>query len=98
MGLISLRHQVNCLFPLSGSSGPSNGILPLGVNEFESTNFPSFEEGSLRPSRKMSRYLSQGAAGEVRTLLQQWLDLPGRAEFKVALHLLDRRGHSQEGN
>ena len=24
---------------------------------------PSFEEGRLRPSRKMSRYLSQGAAG-----------------------------------
>jgi hypothetical protein len=64
------------------------------------TNFPSFEEGSLRPSRKMSRYLCQGAAGEVRTLLQQGFDLPGRAEFKVALHLLDRRGHpsSKEGS
>jgi len=63
-------------------------------------NFPSFEEVTLRPSRKMSRYLSQGAAGEVRTLLQQWFDLPGHAEFKVALHLLDRRGHpsSKEGN
>ena len=42
------------------------------------TNFPSFEafeEGSLRPLRKMSRYLSHGAAGEVRTLLQPWFDL-----------------------
>jgi len=47
----------------------------------------------MRPINKMSRYLKQGAAGEVRTLLQQWFDLPGRAESKVALHLLDRRGH-----
>jgi len=39
----------------------------------------------------MSRYLSQGAAGEVISLLQQRFDLPGRAEFKVALYL--RRGH-----
>jgi hypothetical protein len=63
------------------------------------TNFPSFEEGSLRPSRKISRYLSQGAAGEVRTLLQQWFDLPGRAEFKVALHFLSARPpSSKEGN
>jgi hypothetical protein len=47
----------------------------------------------------MSRYLSQGAAGEVKTLLQQWFDLPGRAEFNVALHLLDLRGRpsSKEG-
>jgi hypothetical protein len=37
----------------------------------------------MRPSRKMARYLRQGAAGEVRTLLQQWFDLPGRAESKV---------------
>src|SRR5215468_1628284 len=60
----------------------------------------SFKEGSLRPIKKMSRYLKQGAAGEVRTALQHWSDLPGRAESKVALHLLDRRGHpsSKEGN
>jgi hypothetical protein len=56
-------------------------------------DFPSFEEGSLRPLGKMSRYLSQGAAGEVRSLLQQRFDLPGRAEIRVALHLLGRRGH-----
>jgi hypothetical protein len=43
---------------------------------------PSFEEGSMRPSRKMARYLSQGAAGEVRTLLQECFDLPGRAELR----------------
>jgi hypothetical protein len=71
-----------------------NGII------FEKALFPSFEEESLSPISKMSRYLKQGAAGEVRTLLQQWFDLPGRAESKVALHLLDRRGHpsSKEGN
>ena len=32
--------------------------------------FPSFEEGSLRPLNKMSRYIKKGAAGEVRPLLQ----------------------------
>src|SRR5215468_3796431 len=60
----------------------------------------SFKEGSMRPINKMSRYPKQGAAGEVRTLLPQWFDLPGRAESKVALHLIDRRGHpsSKEGN
>jgi hypothetical protein len=45
----------------------------------------------MRPLNKMSRYLRQGAAGEVRILRQQWFDLPGSAEFKVALYLLDRR-------
>jgi hypothetical protein len=61
--------------------------------------FPSFEEGALRPTNKMSRYLRQGAAGEVRRLVATGLDLPGRAESKVALHLLDRRGDpsSKEG-
>jgi hypothetical protein len=31
--------------------------------------------------------------------VQQWSDLPGRAESEVALHFLDRRGHpsSKEG-
>jgi hypothetical protein len=70
------------------------------MEQFEKALFPSFEEGSLSPINKMSRYLKQGAAGEVRTFLPQWFDLPGRAESKVALHLLDRRGHpsSKEGN
>jgi len=51
------------------------------------TLFPSFEEGLLRPTNKCLATLKQGAAGEVRTLLQQLFDLPGRAEFKVTLHL-----------
>jgi len=29
----------------------------------------------------MPRYLRIGAAREVRTFLQQWFDLPGRADF-----------------
>jgi hypothetical protein len=41
----------------------------------------------------MSRYLDQGAAGEVKRLLQQESDLPGLAEFKAALDLLDRLDH-----
>ena len=47
---------------------------------FEKAFFPSFEEGWLRPTDKMSRYLKQGAAGEVRqptervmlSILQRW--------------------------
>jgi hypothetical protein len=44
-------------------------------------HFPSFEEGSLRPCKQMSRYLEQGAAGEVsHTVMQFAFDLPGRAD------------------
>jgi hypothetical protein len=70
------------------------------LERFQGAEFPSFEEGALRPINKMSRYLKQGAAGEVRHLLQEWSDLPGRAESKVALHLFDRRVRpsSKEGN
>jgi uncharacterized protein len=46
------------------------------MNESRRDDFPSFEEGSLRPSRKMSRYLSQGAAGEVRTNCNSGLTSP----------------------
>jgi hypothetical protein len=48
--------------------GPSVGVW----NDFAKALFPSFEafeEGSLSPLNKMYRYLKQGAAGEVRTLL-----------------------------
>jgi hypothetical protein len=47
----------------------------------------------------MPRYLKIGAAGEVKPLLQRWSDLPRRADFKVARHLLDRRSapSSKEG-
>jgi len=33
---------------------------------FEPALFPSFEEGRLRSTIKILRYLKQGAAGEVR--------------------------------
>jgi len=72
---------------------------------------PSFDEG--RPRRSNLGTLPQeiGAAGreararqraasrEVKPLLQQVSDLPRHADFKVALHLLDRRGtpFSKEG-
>ena len=36
----------------------------------------------------MSRYLNQGAAGEVRRLVAVAFDLPRRTEFKVASHYL----------
>ena len=53
---------------------------------------PSFEEGRLRPVNKMERYLKLGAAGEVSLIRRiAQFDLPGRADFKVAWHLLDRR-------
>jgi hypothetical protein len=51
------------------------------------------EGGVATPIKQMSRYLSLGVAGEVRTLSRQVFDLPGRAESKVAFQLFDRRGH-----
>jgi len=42
---------------------------------------PSFEEGAPRQSSKMQRYLKIGVAREVRHLLQERFDLPGRADF-----------------
>ena len=60
---------------------------------------PLFEEG--RPRRFNDGTLPQeiGAAGEVKPLLEQVSDLPRRADFTVALHLLDRHGapSSKEG-
>ena len=53
----------------------------------------------MRCSRKMEGYLNHSATGEVRRLSQQALDLPRRAESKVAFHLLDRHADpsSEEG-
>ena len=69
------------------------------MEEWVQGSIPLLRGGDAAPFKQMSRYLKQGAAGEVGTLMQRWFDLPGRAEFKVALHLLDRRGHpsSKEG-
>jgi hypothetical protein len=47
--------------------------------------------GAAARYKKMQRYLRQRTAGEVKRLLQEWSDLPGRADSKVALHFIDRR-------
>jgi hypothetical protein len=54
--------------------------------------------GGAAPYKQMSRYLKVGHSGEIIRLVAP-SDFPGRAEFKVAWHLLDRRGHpsSKEG-
>ena len=73
------------------------GEVSFWLSSFEGGTIPSFEEGSLRPLNKMSRYLRQGAAGEVRHTHQS--DLPRHAEAEEAWHLIDRRGDpsSKEG-
>ena len=45
----------------------------------------------------MERYLRIGASREVKRMLQCMNDLPGRADSKVAFHLLDRRVRLLEG-
>ena len=61
--------------------------------------YPLLRGGVAAPYKQMSRYLEQGAAGEVRNMFQQGFDLPRRAEAEVAWHLLDRRAapSSKEG-
>ncbi len=51
------------------------------------------------PIKQMPRYLSIGAAGEVKRLLRSVSDLPRRAETEVAWHLFDQRAvpSSKEG-
>ena len=65
-----------------------------------SSFIPSFEEGAPRRFNNATLPQVIGAAGEVNHPSVQGLsDLPGRADSKVALHLLDRRGRppSKEG-
>jgi multidrug efflux system outer membrane protein len=52
-----------------------------------------------RPTNKCHATLNRAQRGRSYVWLQQAFDLPGRAEFKVTSHLLDRRGHpsSKEG-
>jgi len=80
--------------------------LSRRVNELELSIFPSFEEGTLRPASECHATLNRAQRGAQRKrdstqhlersyiLLQQAFDLPGRAEFKVTWHSLDRRGYS----
>jgi hypothetical protein len=74
----------------------NKGLLPLLGG--------TLEEGVAAPYKQMSRYLGQGAAGRAAQARQRAAssvvsliicialsDLPGRADVKVARHLLDRR-------
>ena len=66
------------------------------MNELEASRkgtIPSWKEGALRPIKKWHATLNRARQGRSERLLQREFDLPGRAESKVALHLLDRRGH-----
>src|SRR5262245_12090091 len=62
--------------------------------------FPSFQEGSLRPTNRCDATSDRAQRARTETLLHDWLDVPGRAVTKVASQFLDRRGlpSFQEGN
>ena len=51
---------------------------------------PLLEGGVATPIKKMQRYLSFGAAGEVRNLRIAMSDLPGCALANVSLHFSTR--------
>src|SRR5262249_25945222 len=71
-----------------------------GIGNSLNATFPSFEEGSLRPTNRCNATLDRAQRRRSETLLHDWFDLPGRAETKVASHFLDRRGRPsfEEGN
>jgi len=46
------------------------------MNEFELGVFPSFKEGALRHTKKMSRYLKQRAAGRFNRCCNSGLTCP----------------------
>ena len=60
--------------------------------------FPSFEEESLRPSKKCHATLNRAQRGRSETCFRKRLT-PGFADLNVATHLLDRLGYpsSKEG-
>jgi hypothetical protein len=70
-----------------------SGVFRCGGSRWESSwrlLSPPSRRGWLRPINKMPRYLEQGAAGVSLTGRVVSSDAPGRADFKVARHLLDR--------
>ena len=87
--------QESCQYREHGEKATSSLLRNYPSRE----SFPSFEEGRPRRSNIVTLPQEIGAAGEVKTFLQQVSDLPRHADFKVALHLLDRRGapSSKEG-
>jgi hypothetical protein len=54
---------------------------------------PPLRRGRCAVLNKCHATLNRAQRGRSCVVLQQAFDLPGRAESKVALHLLDRRGH-----
>src|SRR5262245_28642600 len=67
------------------------GAVYEGVNKLAKASrgtLPSFEEGAQRPIRQCNATLNRAQRGRSGNLSQQWFDLPGRAEFKVAIHYL----------
>jgi len=46
----------------------------------DGTYYPLVRGGAAAPIKKMLRYLKIGAAGEVRHVVQERFDLPGRAD------------------
>jgi len=66
-----------------------------GVRDFVILNpriSPPSRRGGRADLSDVSLPSELGAAGEVKPLVQYMSDLPRRAEFSVAKHLLDRRG------
>ena len=61
------------------------------LNNTSNGPYPLLEGGVAAPIKKCNATLELGAAGEVKRLLQQAIDLPRHAEAQVALHLFDRR-------
>src|SRR5262249_56809952 len=61
--------------------------------------FPSFEEGTLRPLNKCLATLNGAQRGRSEPCCNSGLTSPAAPNLKVALQLLDRRGHpcSKEG-
>jgi hypothetical protein len=55
--------------------------------------YPLLKEGSQRRSSRCHVTSISALRGRSERLSQEVFDLPGRAESKVAFHLLGRRGH-----
>ena len=63
------------------------------MNNARTRHYPlleGLEGGGAAPIKECNATLKWGAAGEVKRLLQQEIDLPRLAESNVALHLFDR--------
>ena len=68
---------------------PHISLAGVGGYSTGPPDIPSFKEGSLCPSSKCNATLIRAQRG--RSEVGLLYDLPRRADFKEALHLLDRR-------